>query len=132
MPRRRRRGRGWRQQGISRRTVRFLEPTLLLLLHHGPDHGYTLIDRLDEFGMSDRDPSVVYRALRDMEEKGWVSSTWEEEQTKGPPRRVYELTSLGDEVLRWWTEDLKETRKMINHMLNAYAQHMKEGEGVHH
>jgi tetratricopeptide (TPR) repeat protein len=27
--------------------VRFLEPTLLLLLHHGPDHGYTLIERPD-------------------------------------------------------------------------------------
>jgi len=80
------RGRGhrWRQRGYSRRAVRFLEPTLLLLLHHGQAHGYTLLAELESFGLGDSDPSVLYRALRDMEEKGWVSSYWEEEQTQGP------------------------------------------------
>jgi DNA-binding PadR family transcriptional regulator len=104
----------------------------LLLLHHGPAHGYTLIDKLDAYGLGDVNPSVVYRALRDMEEEGWVSSTWDEEQTKGPPRRVYSLTALGDEVLAWWTRDLRETRQMIDHILSAHTQHMEEGEGAHH
>ena len=126
------RGRRWRQQGCSRRAVRLLSPTLLLLLHHGPAHGYTLIDQLDAFGLGDVNTSVVYRALRDMEEKGWVASSWEEEETKGPPRRVYRLTSLGDEVLSWWTRDLRETRRMIDHILEIHAQHMDEGEGAHH
>ena len=60
------RGRGRRQrwqQGHSRRAVRFLEPTLLLVLHHGPAHGYTLIGQLREFGLDDIDPSAVYRSL---------------------------------------------------------------------
>jgi hypothetical protein len=78
------RGRGWRR-GRSRRAVRMLEPTLLLLLHHTPAHGYTLLERLGEFGLADLNTSVVYRALRDMETKGWVTSTWDEEQTQGPP-----------------------------------------------
>jgi len=126
------RGRRWRQRGCSRRTVRFREPTLLLLLHHGPAHGYTLLERLGEFGLGELNPSVVYRALRDMEERGWVTSTWDEEQTHGPPRRVYQLTTLGDEVLRWWTQDLQETRGMIEHVLSAYDRHMEEGKGEHH
>lgn len=126
------RERGWRRRGYSRRAVRFLKPTLLLLLHHGPAHGYALIDRLGEFGLGDVNSSAVYRALRDMEEKGWVTSTWNEERTQGPPRRVYRLTGLGNEVLRWWTRDLRETRGMIGHILGAYTHHMEEGTGEHH
>jgi PadR family transcriptional regulator PadR len=109
-----------------------LEPALLLLLHHGPAHGYTLMEQLGEFGLGSLNISVVYRALRDMEAKGWVTSTWDEEQTQGPPRRVYRLTSLGDEVLGWWTQDLQETRGMIDHLLGVYSQHMEEGDGEHH
>ncbi len=126
------RGRGWRWQGCSRRAVRFLEPTLLLLLHHGPAHGYTLLERLREFGLEGLNPSVVYRALRDMEGRGWVSSTWDEEQTQGPPRRVYRLTGLGDEALGLWTQDLQETRGLIDRLVGAYSRHMEEGEGEHH
>ncbi len=126
------RGRRWRRRGYSRRAVRFMEPTLLLLLHYGPGHGYTLIDGLSEYGLQAIDPSAVYRALRGMEEKGWVTSEWDEEQTQGPPRRVYHLTALGDEVLRWWIRDLRDTRGMIDGILRTYEQHMDEGEGEHH
>jgi len=126
------RGRGWRQQGCSRRAVRILKPTLLLLLHHAPSHGYTLIEELESYGLGNMNTSVVYRALRAMEEKGWVASSWDEEETKGPPRRVYRLTELGDEVLRWWTDDLRETREMIDRILTTHAHHMEEGEGAYH
>jgi PadR family transcriptional regulator PadR len=123
---------GWRKRGCSRRAVRFLEPTLLLLLHHEPAHGYTLLEQLDEYGLGDLAPSVVYRSLRDMEEYGWVESSWDTEQSQGPPRRVYRLTALGDEVLTWWTNDLEETRSLVDHLLATYQRHMDEGEGEHH
>ena len=126
------RGRGWGRRGRSRRAVRMLEPALLLLLHHGPAHGYTLLERLGEFGLGDLNSSVVYRTLRDMEAQGWVTSTWDEEQTQGPPRRVYRLTALGNEVLGWCTRDLQETRGMIDHLLSVYSRHMEEGKGEHH
>lgn len=126
------RGRRWEQPGCSRRAVRLLKPTLLLLLHHGPAHGYTLIDQLDVYGLDDVNTSVVYRALRAMEEKGWVASSWDEERTKGPPRRVYRLTAVGDEVLGWWTADLRETRRMIDRILETHTHHMEEGEGAYH
>ena len=109
-----------------------LEPALLLLLHHGPAHGYTFLDQLGEFGLADLNPSVVYRALRDMEERGWVTSTWDEEETQGPPRRVYQITELGDQVLAQWAQDLEESKRRIDHLLNVYKLHMEEGEGEHH
>ena len=122
----------WRHQGFSRRSVRMLEPTLLLFLHHGKAHGYTLLEPLGEYGLDQLNPSVVYRALRDMEEEGWVTSDWDQEETQGPPRRVYQITSLGHEVLAWWTKDLKETRSIIDRLLSVYERHMEEGEGEHH
>jgi poly-beta-hydroxybutyrate-responsive repressor len=109
-----------------------LEPVLLLLLHHGPAHGYTLLERLDEFGLAHLNPSVVYRTLREMEARGWVTSVWDEEQTQGPPRRVYSIAALGDEVLASWAQDLEESRKRIDYLLQVYHQHMAEGEGEHH
>ena len=105
---------------------------LLLLLHHDPAHGYTLLERLEEFGLAHLNPSVVYRMLRDMEAKDWVTSTWDNEQTHGPPRRVYCITALGDEMLALWAQDLKESRERIDYLLAAYHRHIEEGEGEHH
>ena len=126
------RGRGHRMRGRGRRAVRMLEPALLLLLHYGPAHGYTLLEQLGEFGLGDLNSSAVYRTLRDMEEKGWVTSTWDEEQAQGPPRRVYCLTALGDEMLAPWTHDLEESREKIDYLLEAYRRHVEEGEGEYH
>lgn len=128
------RGRGhrWRGRGYSRRAVRFLEPTLLLLLHHGPAHGYTMLEQLGAFGLDGTDPSALYRTLRDMEARGWVASSWDEEQSQGPPRRVYQLTELGDEVLTWWMRDVRETSQIIDRLVDRYTRHMEEGEGDYH
>ena len=126
------RGRGHRKRGRGRRAVRMLEPALLLLLHYGPAHGYTLLEQLGDFGLGDLNSSAVYRTLRDMEEKGWVTSTWDEEQAQGPPRRVYRLTALGDEMMVLWMQDLLESRKKINYLLGAYRRHIEEVEGEHH
>lgn len=128
------RGHGHRRRwrGYSRRAIRFLEPTLLLILHHGPAHGYSMIEQLAEFGLENTDPGALYRALRDMEERGWVSSSWEKENTQGPPRRVYQLTALGAEFLAWWTQDVRETSQIIDRFLMRYTRHMEDGQGEYH
>ncbi len=119
---------GWRWQGISRKAVRFLEPTLLLQLHLDPAHGYTLLERLKDSGLDEMDPSVVYRALRDMENQGWVMSRWDQEQSQGPPRRVYSLTDLGEEVLGAWMADFDVTRRMIDRLLERYNHRDEKDE----
>ena len=121
-----------RRRGCGRRAVRMVEPVLLLLLHRAPAHGYTFLEQLDEFGLGNLNPSAVYRTLRDMEAKGWVVSTWDEEQSQGPPRRVYSITALGNEMLALWTQDLEESGKRIDHLLQVYHRHMEEGEGAYH
>jgi DNA-binding PadR family transcriptional regulator len=98
-------------------------------LHFGAAHGYSLLDGLEEFGLQELHPSVVYRALRDMEEEGWVSSTWDEQQTQGPPRRTYRITDRGNEVLGLWVKELEGSRSRIQRFLDAYYGHMKECKG---
>ena len=123
---------GQRRRRRGRRTTGMQRSALLLLLHREPAHGYTLLDQLVEFGLGEVAPSVIYRTLRDMEAEGWVASMWDEEQTKGPPRRIYRITALGDEVLAAWVQELDETRKMLGRLVKAYYLHMEEGEGEHH
>jgi DNA-binding PadR family transcriptional regulator len=71
-------------------------------------------------------PSVIYRALRDMEERGWVSSTWDKDRTQGPPRRICCLTALGNEMLAKSVKELKMTQDQIGYFLNAYRQGMED------
>jgi len=125
-------GRRRRRRGQFLRVSRFLMPALGLLLHRRPAHGYTLLERLAEFGMGAVDPGVVYRALRDMEARGWVTSSWDVEEAQGPPRRVYRLTTEGAEVLRASMEDLRNARSQIDYLVDAYHRHMEEGDGEHH
>jgi PadR family transcriptional regulator, regulatory protein PadR len=123
-------GRGCRKRVLRR--VRMLEPILLLLLHRGPAHGYTLTEQLEEFGLEEMNPSMIYRALRDMEENAWIVSTWDAEQAQGPPRRVYRLTESGNQVLNLYTLELKKTRESIDYFLDSYTHHMKHGVGEYH
>ena len=127
------RGKGRRNRGLVRRRGRnLLRPTLLFLMHQGPTHGYDLVERLRSFGVEDIDPSLIYRALRDMEEEGYIQSTWDDEKTQGPPRRVYTLTFEGDNSLQYHLEDLRTTRGRIDQLLQAYTLHMREGSGQFH
>ncbi len=114
------RGRRCGGRGCARRMGQFLDPTLLLLLKAAPAHGYTLLGRMAEFGLDFLDATVIYRTLREMEEHGWVTSTWDEAATQGPPRRVYTLTPLGAEVLACCVSQLETTQATIHHFLDLY------------
>jgi predicted Fe-Mo cluster-binding NifX family protein/DNA-binding HxlR family transcriptional regulator len=108
--------------GCRRRFGKYLEPALLLLLEQAPAHGYTLVSRLPEFGLDFLAPAVIYRALREMEGRGWISSTMDDQETQGPPRRVYALSPLGREVLRCCLEQLRSTQQVIEYILALHDE----------
>lgn len=118
MPRGHGRGRGRR-----RRVMSFLQPCLLVMLHRGAAHGYSLLNRIDEFGFRPgrKDPSLIYRALREMEANGLVTSEWDADSL-GPQRRVYQITPAGEEFLKEWIADLRRTRQEIDTLLAAYEE----------
>jgi DNA-binding PadR family transcriptional regulator len=123
MPRYRR---GWAMRGTgspensghhSPLVISMLEPTLLTLLNIKSRHGYTLLSDLHSLGMGTIHPSVVYRTLREMEDLAWVESDWDSGQSKGPPRRTYQLTPQGKRVLQNWHLELQKTRTIITQLL---------------
>ena len=119
--------RGWREgggQGRRRRVMSFIKPCLLFMLKKDKAHGYSLLNELSEFGFDNEclDPSLVYRALRDMEDSGWIISSWGEE-SQGPQRRVYKILPEGEKHLEEWIADLRRTRDEIDGLLCAYQDH---------
>jgi DNA-binding PadR family transcriptional regulator len=104
----------------------FLQPCLLLLLTRDEAHGYSLIDGLDEFGFERQrfDPSLIYRALREMEDGGWVTSRWDDD-SQGPQRRVYQILPQGEAFLAEWIADLRRTRAEIDRLLASYKEEVQ-------
>jgi poly-beta-hydroxybutyrate-responsive repressor len=95
-------------------------------LHCDEAHGYELLEGLKQFGFQQNpvDSSTVYRLLRALEERGFVSSRWDTGGA-GPARRLYEITEEGDRYLAWWVEDLRETDRVLHHFLETYDGHME-------
>jgi len=112
---------GWHGgRGVQRGQIaRLLEPCLLALLRDGERHGYDLIGALDRFGLTPGfvDSGAVYRALRDMEMAGWVTSRWNMGES-GPPRRTYSLTPEGNAALRDWVDELERTHQVLHKLLD--------------
>ena len=106
----------------------FLQPCLLLLLFQRPSHGYDLLDRLAQAGLSigAPDPAAVYRTLRQMERDGMVISRWDP-SSHGPPRRTYELSAEGEDLLHTWAQSIRQNRKVLDRYLTLYSSKIDEG-----
>jgi DNA-binding PadR family transcriptional regulator len=129
MPRHRRgwaMGNGYHQEDRhSPLSVSMLEPALLVLLQQQPRHGYNLLAELESLGLRSLHPSVIYRALRQMEGLDWICSDWDTSQSQGPPRRNYRLTDLGEKALQNWQEELSNTGILINELLKRSNYHQE-------
>jgi PadR family transcriptional regulator PadR len=116
---------GQRQEACPRRIHRFVEPCLLMLLRDNEAHGYQLQEGLKQFGFEQNpvDSSTVYRFLRDLEKRGFVTSRWDTSNV-GPARRLYQITEDGNGYLAWWVDDLRETDRVLRRFLELYRAHM--------
>ena len=76
-----------------------LDALLLAVLESGPQHGYAIIEALQERsdGALSLPTGTVYPALRRLERAGHVAGTWS--TVGGRERRTYELTDAGRRVL---------------------------------
>lgn len=99
----------------------FMTPWVLLVLKQWNLHGYLILQQLNQMGFADVDHATLYRELRRLEKEGFVSSEWETTGS-GPARRVYRITSTGEEMLRGWTEVVSGYQRMINGFFDLYAQ----------
>ena len=78
-------------------TKGLLDMIILQFLNEQPMHGYQVITKIRKsFGVY-FGPSTIYPLLGSLEKKGQVSSVWNMDGER--PRKVYKLTSEGQELL---------------------------------
>lgn len=108
----------------------FLIPCLLLLLKEKPAHGYELVERLGNFSFLEQvpDPGVVYRHLRRLEEEGMVVSRLEP-GSGGPARKVYSLSSEGEDYLRAWAYRIRRQKGVLEAFLQEFARLFPDDKG---
>lgn len=76
-------------------------PVLLLhLIDRQPDHGYGLMQRIEEIcgDLVAVNTNKIYPLLRRLEERGFVTASWDHPTKRS--RRVYAITPQGQERLR--------------------------------
>lgn len=97
-------------------------PAILLLLQQREGHGYDLMKRLRKLG-PELTPSSgrLYCILQRMADDGLVTSHWDAAE-RGPARRIYTITELGEQQLEQSMSALASLSGTIRGMLSCYRQ----------
>jgi PadR family transcriptional regulator PadR len=87
-----------------------VEPLLLFIIDELPVHGYEIARELERRsqGYFNLTASTLYSALRRLESRGLVLSSWQ--QVAKQKRRCYELTEKGRQIL---AEELTQWQKFL-------------------
>ena len=95
---------------LGKSLSRLTQPTILTLLakSNNPLHGYIIVQQAANspmFGGKKPDATGIYRALKRLEESGYVTSVWETPE-EGLAKRLFSLTKKGRECLCRWVDAL--------------------------
>jgi len=104
---------------------RFIEPCILLLLSKGASHGYGLREDLEKHCGEKVDIGNLYRTLRRMEMRCWVTSSWDKNNS-GQDRRTYAIAKDGEEFLEVAASSLSKTDKLIHRFLEGYQRNFQK------
>jgi PadR family transcriptional regulator PadR len=98
----------------------YLMAWLLVMLKDLNLHGYEIMKELKENFAVVSDPGTVYRALRQLERDGYISSWWDPKE-QGPARRIYTLTDAGTDALKLWSTALEQYRSNLDAFFSLYT-----------
>ena len=111
---------------------KFVRPAIMTVLAGGELHGYRIAERVAASPVLRGvrpDPTGVYRTLRAMEKRGFVSASWSLSE-RGPARRVYRLTAAGRGCLRRWAATLAGYHQAVGGLLATIRSAAKGGRGA--
>jgi PadR family transcriptional regulator PadR len=98
----------------------YLMAWLLVMLKEHNLHGYEIMKELKSRFDVISDPGTVYRALRQLERDGYISSWWDPKE-QGPARRIYTLTNEGHQALVLWSVALEQYRSHLDAFFTLYS-----------
>ena len=99
----------------------YLHGCLLLLIAESPGHGYDLVERLADLGLTNVDSPAVYRALRTLDDDGLLDSWWEGSGA-GPARRRYRLSAHGSATLGEWAATVDDSASRLHAFLTRHRR----------
>jgi PadR family transcriptional regulator, regulatory protein PadR len=105
----------------------YLVAWLLVMLKDRHLHGYEIMKELREKFDVVSDPGTIYRALRQLERKGYVASRWDPND-QGPARRVYSVTDSGRAALQLWGLALEQYRTNLDQFFLMYESKREKVE----
>jgi PadR family transcriptional regulator PadR len=98
----------------------YLKAWLLVMLKNLSLHGYEIMKELKKENFVVFDPGTGYRALRELERDGYISSCWNPKE-QGPARRTYTLTGSGEDALKLWNTALEQYRVNLDAFFCLYT-----------
>lgn len=75
-----------------------LEYCVLTLVKDTPSYGYDLVTTLSKWESLATKEGTLYPLLRRLQKEGLIDSFWQESES-GPPRKYYQITSEGENLL---------------------------------
>ncbi len=103
-------------------STQFLRACLLQAVQDSAGYGWAISAQLEERYKLVVEKSRMYRNLRGLEGKGYLTSAWGD-PVAGPKRRIYKLTRKG----KWELEYLSAIMERERNRLNVFLQgRMKE------
>jgi PadR family transcriptional regulator PadR len=123
---------GLRENGLPPKGTpkNYLMAWLLVLLKDRNLHGYEIMKELKAKFDVVADPGSVYRALRQLEREGDISSWWDP-RDQGPARRVYTVTDAGLAALRAWSVALEHYRSNLDQFFQLYTAKQEPAQVTH-
>lgn len=122
------RGKGGRGRGKGR----FLANYILLIIAEEPTYGYDIATKLDEIGVEKIEGTGqmgrIYRILSELENYGYITSEWD--TSKSPPVKVYTVTPLGLEYLKYALESVKQEIKVLETFISKYEDVLKKNDSA--
>lgn len=82
-------------------------------------YGYSLVQKLQNLGV-DIEQNTLYPLLRRLEKQELLTSSWD--TTESRPRKYYQISLMGQEVLTDLTTHWYETNKIIISMLEEESK----------
>ncbi len=101
--------------------MRFVQPLILAQLEQGPDHGYSIVQKISHTRLwknESPDAAGVYRVLREMEERGLVTAHLEQDCRAGLGKRVFSITEEGRNCRSSWLRTLRSYRRGVDEVIS--------------
>ncbi|MCP3848823.1 MAG: PadR family transcriptional regulator [Gammaproteobacteria bacterium] len=106
------------QKWLSQFRKGFLELCVLSVLQQKKSsYGLELLQVFESSGL-DINEGTLYPLLNRMQKNGWLASNWETPKDKGHPRRFYNLSAKGKELLALMLESNEKNQQVLNILRN--------------